>query len=504
MVIAIVFALLAPVPATTDETTAVPPPSSVTRIAPARPADAIAVAAVAGGDDVRVNANAATLSRPQSEPSVASSPRKPRRLVAGYHDALAGPAVYDNAPGVARSADGGLSWMAPAGGATLPPPPGFQWGSRALATHLAAGDPAVAWGLADSVYFAILGFHDHRTPPAGVCSAGGLYVYRSDDGGDTWTLPAGGPAFSNSQTVFRDKGYLAVDTAAASAFRGRVYLVWDDDVYEACPQEFPRNFRRRDIVFSSSSDGGATWTTPQVLASGCLVAPVPAVARNGDVLVAWYDCNDGVRQMVRKSIDGGHTFAAAAAAAESLTAPPSPLEGSSFRVGAFPAIATDPTDEDNVYVTWSSDNGPSQTDVFVSRSLDGGETWTLSPARVNDDALDNPRDQFFPWVAVAADGTVRVMWGDDRLDAANPGGKLYDVFLAESRDRAATFSPNVRLTSVSSNPDHDGFGGTFIGDYFGLSASGVAVWADTRSGNQDIFGRGVDDLLFADGFEAGR
>ena len=29
------------------------------------------------------------------------------------------------------------------------------------------------------------------------------------------------------------------------------------------------------------------------------------------------------------------------------------------------------------------------------------------------------------------------------------------------------------------------------GDYFGMSASGVAVWGDTHNGNQDIFGAPV-------------
>jgi hypothetical protein len=79
------------------------------------------------------------------------------------------------------------------------------------------------------------------------------------------------------------------------------------------------------------------------------------------------------------------------------------------------------------------------------------------------------------------------MWGDDRLDSINPGGKLYDIFMAKSADDAASFGPNVRVTTESSNPDFDGFNGTFIGDYFGLSASGVAAWAETREGNQDIF-----------------
>jgi hypothetical protein len=140
-----------------------------------------------------------------------------------------------------------------------------------------------------------------------------------------------------------------------------------------------------------------------------------------------------------------------------------------------------------VFVVWSSDNGPSQTDVFFSRSLDAGATWSLQ-LRLNDDPPDNPRDQFFPWIAVGAQGTIRVMWGDDRLDQVNPGGKLYDIFMTQSTNHGLSFSRNVRITTKSSNPDLDGFNGTFIGDYFGLSRTGVPVWSDTRNLNQDIFG----------------
>lgn len=464
----------------------VPLLSSITRIHPLPLRAEQETLTFSFGTNVRVNANAATLLRPQIEPGVASDPADPLRLVAGFTDFLNGPTFFDSAPGAAISSDGGATWVEPLGGAVLPGPPGFQWGSRAEATHLAQGDSSVAWGLGDAVYFGMIGFHDNRAPPNGDCSAGGLYVYRSDDGGETWTLPASGPAIANTSTVFRDKGYIAADTRpSTSPFAGNVYMAWDDINYAGCPQV---NFVRTDMVFSRSVDGGATWSTPITLAMGCLFAPVPAVAANGDVFVVWYDCNDGVRQMIRKSTDGGLSFGPAVAVASNLTPPPNPLIGSSFRVlAALPSIATDPTASHRVFVTWSSDNGASQTDVFVSWSVDGGSNWS-APFRVNDDALGNPRDQFFPWISVDTDGTVRIMWGDDRNDLTNPGGKLYDIFVAQSTNHGQSFGPNALVTDSPSNPDFDGFGGTFIGDYFGLSASGVPVWDDMQSGNHDIFG----------------
>lgn len=470
----------------------VPPPSSVTQIVPPVPqfrAQSRAALGKTSGLNRRVNTNPDTLLRPQVEPSAASDPTHPHRLVVGFEDALNDFLAFDFAPGVARSTDGGRTWLAPAGGANLPNPPGFTWGNRSLATYLAAGNLAVSWGLGDVLYVSTLGFHDNSFPPNNDCSGGGLYIYRSKDSGKTWTLPARGPAVPNTQTIFRDKEYIATDANPASRFAGHLYMAWDDDVYSGCPQNFPGNFLRRDISFSVSTDGGTTWARPIVLATGCLIAPVPAVAINGDIFVVWYDCNGlDVRQMVRKSTNGGVSFLPAVAAASSLRPLPNPLVGSSFRVpAAFPAIATSPTNANAVYVTWSSDNGPNQADVFVSRSLDGGTTWSPTPVRVNDDPLGNPRDQFFPWITAGVDGAVLVMWGDDRLDLVNPGGKLYDIFMAQSVNNGRSFGPNVRVSTVSSDPDLDGFGGAFIGDYFGLAAAGVPVWGDTRNGNLDIF-----------------
>jgi hypothetical protein len=471
----------------------IPPPSGVVMVDPATATTDLASGASLEtapgfGTNVRVNVNQGSLARPQVEPTVTSNPTNRNHMVAGFADF-----VDDVFPGVSLSADGGKTWVAPSGGPVLPDPPGFQWGSRSKVGFLAGGDPAVAWGLGPTVYYATLGFQDFGNPPTpNTCNVGGLYVYRSTDSGNSWTVPSGALAVANTQTIHRDKPYIAVDAAPASPFAGNVYLVWDDDEYAGCPHSFPGNFVVRRIMFSRSTDGGSTWSPPATLATGCLVAPVPAVGADGGLYVVWYDCSTGVRQLVRKSSDGGLTFAPAVAAASGLTACPNPLPGASFRVnGAFPTIAADPLDASLVYVAWSSCTPNAQADVFFSRSTNGGVSWSSPPLRVNDDAVNNPRDQFFPWMAVDDSGVIRIMWGDDRLDLANAGGHFYDIFAAESTDRGHSFGQNSRVTTTSSDPDID-FNGTFIGDYFGLAPCGTPVWGDTRTGNQDIFGAPLD------------
>ena len=438
--------------------------------------------------NVLVSANAASLSRTQAEPSIASDPSNRNVMVVGYADS-----VTDNFPGVSRSTDGGKSWGAPTGGALLPNPPGLSWGPRTSVGHIAAGDSALAWGTGDTVYFATLGHEDNTAPPtSGVCAVGGLYVYRSADGGNTWTLPANGPALPNTQTIFRDRDHIAADSNPASSHAGTIYLVWSDDQYAGCPQIFGTNFVNRQIMFSRSTDGGMNWSTPISLASGCVEAATPAVGADGSVYVAWYDCNSGDRELLRKSTDGGVGFSAAVASGSGLTRCPNPLPGANFRVAeAAPTIATDPTDAARVYVAWSSCTPTAQADVFFSRSTDGGATWSPTPLRVNDDGASNPRDQFFPAITVDDQGVVRAMWGDDRLDTVNPGGHNYDIFSAASTDHGTSFGTNVRVTSQSSNPDNGG--ATFIGDYNGIAPCGTVVWGDTRNGNLDIFAAGLDE-----------
>lgn len=101
---------------------------------------------------------------------------------------------------------------------------------------------------------------------------------------------------------------------------------------------------------------------------------------------------------------------------------------------------------------------------------------------MNNDATSN--DQFFQWVSVSPDGQIHIVFGDRRDD---PGDFLYHTYYASSSDSGVSFEPNVKVTSVASDPDIN-FSGTFIGDYFNVTSASIhATWTDTRNGHQDIY-----------------
>jgi hypothetical protein len=140
-----------------------------------------------------------------------------------------------------------------------------------------------------------------------------------------------------------------------------------------------------------------------------------------------------------------------------------------------------------LYAVWA-DYRNGDADILLSRSTDNGNTWGAYQ-RVNDDAMSNGRDQFFPWIASSTDGSVHIGWFDRREDAANRNFKEYYTV---SYDHGATWEPNIAISSVASNPGTS----TFIGDYSGIVAvDGVVIptWTDIRVGtNQNAYiARGV-------------
>ena len=131
-------------------------------------------------------------------------------------------------------------------------------------------------------------------------------------------------------------------------------------------------------------------------------------------------------------------------------------------------------------------------DVFMVKSTDGGVTWTNpaaadgSPLRVNLDPLQDGKDQWFPFAAVAPDGRVDVMFYDRRDD---PFNRLAHVYLARSHDGGATWTEQ-RVSSSFSNMNWAFDGGQFIGDYNGMAigpdGTTYPFWTDARGGTPSL------------------
>ena len=101
----------------------------------------------------------------------------------------------------------------------------------------------------------------------------------------------------------------------------------------------------------------------------------------------------------------------------------------------LPRIAVDLSNTSSrgtIYIVTSQKNlspAGSDPDIILRKSTDGGQSWS-SGIRVNQDALNNGKYQFFPGITVDDFGGVNIIFYDDRNTTSDSSG----VFLARSTD----------------------------------------------------------------------
>ncbi len=381
--------------------------------------------------------------RQRVETTIAVDPRNPNIISAGAQDYRLVAIGGHHWDGYYRSTDGGVTWSS----SLIPGFPG-DTSPTGLSSPLhgltSTTDPVLTFDGAGNAYY------------VGISTRFDLFVVKyANDGADF----AGGRLIC---MICADKPWIAVDTSGGPN-DGTVYVAFDG----ASGLEVVR-----------STDGGQTFSLPVVVSSSSQF-PGVAVDPSGTVFVSSITTG-GHTILVSKSSDGGLTFQRPVLAVIGVTPLPNPLPGNSFRTFTNTQIAADSA---GVHVVWD-DFGTGDSDVLTVRSLDGGATWS-SPLRVNDVTTGQ---QFFPSIAISA-GVISVIWYDSRLGQL-PNGTItaLDVFYARSTNVGATFSPSLRITSVSFNPNlverTDGSTQPFMGDYIQVAASPTAVhpiWADNRN-----------------------
>ncbi len=349
---------------------------------------------------------------------------------------------------------------------------GKTWSSALL--PLAAGatlhaDPMVAFDSAGRAYLAVI-------PVAQGNTSLGIELSRSDDGGRSWSPPVR----ISKATDRDDKLALGVDDGPDSRYRDRIHVAWkwpSGGIFYSFSEDRGAHFTRPrliEVARASGLDLAVTSDGEVYLAASDGVDRVMRVMRSPDggasflpsvavalVRAQWYTSQPSHcrrQSLVHASItvdrsNGPHRGMVY-------------LTWADYAAGTYAGSCPDACNP-----TTSCD-----TEVYVTRSSDDGRTWSL-PTSFPDP--QRGRDRYFQWSRVdPSTGALYVAYkesgiAEHRIET--------DVFLSRSTDGGLTWSPALRLSSASSDASGSSFQYGDYQGLAVAQGEVFAAWSDYRN-----------------------
>ena len=421
------------------------------------------------GTDNQVTSSNAKQSRSESVVSV--NPTNTNNLIAASKKFI-DPLIYHFTIGVSYSFNGGGSWTE----SSLTP----LQGSDGMT------DPALAFDNLGNAFLVAEPWRYVVRNGVKDLEGMGMYVYKSADGGQTWSAPG----VLHPSDIKDDKQWIVSDLNPGSPFYGNIYVCWAASA---------------PLRFSRSTNHGNSWKGIGNSASGTAItvgnafAPEITVGNDGVIHIVWHMPGTGEIRYMR-STNGGDSFTpetVAVTGVSSLTGHLPFTNGwphfpnATFRVLT---LATGCAVEGNRFIVAWADYRENVSRIYY-RITDTNGNWTGSGS--GQPLLPNYQGSglhhFHPQIISTGSGVVGCAFYEFGL---KQGGYRIDVMIAASFTNGASFDYVKKVTDQPWDPkvnaplSHGDPNVTFIGEYFGLDASSDAfalVWTDTRTGVQELF-----------------
>jgi hypothetical protein len=464
--------------------------------------------------------------RMYSSPTFAVDPSDATRIVAAAAD------LRSRRCHIMRSSNAGSSW------ALLDAPPALASYPFCSQSQGSTVQTPMAFGRNGVLYLATGAWDDQD----GARTSGAIALHRSANLGDTWestlVYNARGKTGEAAENVRPVQG-LAIDTTRGSDDAVVISFNLTKPGFTA-PNAVPAQ-----PMVVASRDGGRTFGAPVNLAAGqfdagpvreqALTARTTTTLAPGATTTSTTTPAAGSKAAqpdqaanfggsnARLATDGdGTIYALWSSAASNITpAPPAARYLSKSTDGGTTWTTTQamPFDYTNanarfavspkgvLHIVYQRNPKPElngYAEIYHQASADEGRTWS-EPKVLSDDPEADLKVQVQPNISVAPNGRVDAVWWDTRAD---PGTRSNDVYYSYSTDDGRTWSANRRITDQSVDRKVGVWGANYDitspPSVTSVDQFAIFGWDDTRAtaANYDIpangeFGAGIQDVYTA-------